>query len=109
MTSKRYQIVVYGLGFTGQLVATYLHEHYPALRWAVAGRNPAKVHATLQQLGLDNVDVIVADSADEPSLSAMVQQTQLVISLVSRSPARLLDCRPRLRHRSRGAHRSGLT
>ena len=52
------------IGFTGQLVAEYLSKSYPTgLRWAIVGRNEAKLKALHSNLKLnDNVQILVADS-----------------------------------------------
>src|SRR3954471_7339049 len=75
-------------GFTGALTAEYLAEHAPAgLRWALAGRNRAKletVRARLAKLdpALAELELVEADSADRGSLDAMVRRTKVVISTV---------------------------
>ena len=56
-------------GFTGALTAEYLAEHAPAgLRWALAGRNRAKLEAVRDRLGeldpaLADLELIEADSS----------------------------------------------
>ncbi|HBQ40600.1 MAG TPA: saccharopine dehydrogenase, partial [Halieaceae bacterium] len=56
MTSadREFDILLWGAtGFTGQLVAEYLATSYGAngtLRWALAGRNEAKLQAVQQSL-----------------------------------------------------------
>ena len=46
---REFDVVVWGAtGFTGRLVAEYLHGQYGTggdLRWAIGGRNPAKLSA----------------------------------------------------------------
>lgn len=98
--NKRFDVIVYGAtGFTGSLVARYLISepesapHNPsALKWAMAARNTAKLMHLKEQLKeklpevgpnvIDAIPTIVADSHDEDSLTKMVQQTQVVVSLV---------------------------
>jgi short subunit dehydrogenase-like uncharacterized protein len=74
---RRYDVILFGAsGFTGRQAATYLTQHAPAgLRWAVAGRDPRKLHA----LSLP-ADIVVADSAMAASIDAMVAQTRVVMS-----------------------------
>ena len=49
---RPYDIVVFGAtGFTGELTAEYLAQHGDnGLRWALAGRNPAKLEAVRARL-----------------------------------------------------------
>ncbi|WP_181612090.1 saccharopine dehydrogenase family protein [Nonomuraea soli] len=65
-----YDIVLFGAsGFTGRLTAEYLARHAgPDVRWALAGRDRAKLEA----LGLD-VPVIVADASDPAALAAQAR------------------------------------
>jgi short subunit dehydrogenase-like uncharacterized protein len=75
-------------GFTGALTAEYLAEHAPSgLRWALAGRNRAKLETVRDRLakiddGLADLELIEADSSDRASLDAMVARTKVVISTV---------------------------
>lgn len=84
MTQERtYDLIVFGAtGFTGGLVARYLHGRIgTTLRWALAGRDRAKLEAVRGQLD-PAVGVIEADSADPDSLHAMARQTKVVITTV---------------------------
>jgi short subunit dehydrogenase-like uncharacterized protein len=87
--SRDLDIVLLGAtGFTGALTAEYLAEHAPSgLRWALAGRNRGKLEAVRDRLAkldpaLAELELIEADSADRPSLDAMVARTKVVISTV---------------------------
>lgn len=92
MTSadREFDIILWGAtGFTGQLVAEYLATSYGAngtLRWALAGRNEAKLQAVQQSLmahtGGMAVPLVVADSDDEQSLRDMVARAAVVCSTV---------------------------
>jgi short subunit dehydrogenase-like uncharacterized protein len=87
MSSKKFDIVVYGAtGFTGQLVAEYLAAHYRGdkeLKWAMAGRSLDKLKSVRDAIGASaDTPLIVAVSADEASLKAMVDQAKVVISTV---------------------------
>jgi short subunit dehydrogenase-like uncharacterized protein len=77
--SKDYDIVVFGAtGFTGALTAQYLAAHAPAgLRWAVAGRNRAKLDA----LGLD-IPTVEADTGDPTSLQRLAESARVVVTTV---------------------------
>ncbi|KAF4325121.1 hypothetical protein JM18_000636 [Phytophthora kernoviae] len=99
--SKPFDVIVYGAtGFTGALVARYLAVESEsalgspsALKWAVAARSESKLLQIKEELKsklsgevapelIDAIPVVVADSNDEASLVAMVQQTRVVASLV---------------------------
>ncbi|MGB6230096.1 MAG: saccharopine dehydrogenase NADP-binding domain-containing protein [Litorimonas sp.] len=85
MTDRPYEIVVYGAsGYTGRLVAEYLHAQYgDGLSWAMAGRSEDKLRAVRGEMGLpDSVDLIVADSSDPESLRAMCEKTACVLTTV---------------------------
>ena len=88
-SAKPYDIVVYGAsGFTGKLCIEYLASvaAQDGTRWAIGGRNRAKLESALQQAGLKDVDILIADSNDGKSLTAMAKETKLVLSLVSAPP-----------------------
>jgi short subunit dehydrogenase-like uncharacterized protein len=75
-------------GFTGALTAEYLAEHAPSgLRWALAGRNRAKLESVRDRLAkvdpaLADLELVEADSGDRTSLDAIVRRTKVVISTV---------------------------
>ncbi len=84
-----HDIVVLGAtGFTGELTAAYLAEHAPSgLRWALAGRNQAKLEAVRIKLAqidpaLSDLPLIQADSSDAASLKALAESTRVVITTV---------------------------
>ncbi|MDI4236146.1 saccharopine dehydrogenase NADP-binding domain-containing protein [Bradyrhizobium sp. Arg237L] len=84
--SSKFDIVIYGAtGFTGQLVAEYLAQHYKgdSLTWAMAGRSKDKLAAVRDAIGAPaDTPLIVADSSEIASLRAMVGQAKSVISTV---------------------------
>jgi short subunit dehydrogenase-like uncharacterized protein len=87
MSSAKFDIVVYGAtGFTGQLVAEYLTQHYKSdktLKWAMAGRSLGKLKSVRDAIGAPgNIPLIVADASDAASLKAMAEQTMSVITTV---------------------------
>ncbi len=90
MSSPRpYDIVLFGAtGFTGALTAEYLARHAPAgCRWALAGRNRAKLEALRDRLAvldpaLAGLPVLVADSADRAALRDLASRTRVVVSTV---------------------------
>ena len=73
---REFELVVYGAsGFTGRLVAEYLARQYgtgSTLRWAIAGRNRAKLEEVRRGLGLESLPVVIADSGDVASLAELV-------------------------------------
>src|ERR1700742_3040954 len=86
-SSPKFDIIVYGAtGFTGQLVAEYLAQHYRGdhtLKWAMAGRSLEKLATVRDAIGAPaDTPLIVADAADSASLKAMVEQTRSVITTV---------------------------
>jgi len=84
---KQYDVVVWGAtGFTGKWVAKHLFDHYSNgdLKWAIAGRNADKLNDVRDFIGdsSSNIDGLIADSEDEPSLLELVQSTKVIISTV---------------------------
>jgi short subunit dehydrogenase-like uncharacterized protein len=74
MSDRELDIVLFGAtGFTGRLVGEYLARAPGRPRWAIAGRNRAKLEA----LGL-GVPVVVADAADGVALAALARRTKVV-------------------------------
>lgn len=81
--SREYDVVLLGAtGFTGALTAEYLARHAPdGLRWALAGRNRAKLEAVRERIGVD-VPLLHADSTDPASLAEVAAATRVVITTV---------------------------
>ena len=75
---RNYDLVLYGAsGFTGRQTVEYCKQHAPpGLRWAIAGRNRAKL-ASVNSAG---VDVLIADSQDEAALDVLAAGTRVVAS-----------------------------
>ncbi|HVV90182.1 MAG TPA: saccharopine dehydrogenase NADP-binding domain-containing protein [Solirubrobacterales bacterium] len=75
-------------GFTGGLTADYLAANAPAgLRWALVGRNRAKLEAVAARLAAANPeapapDLLVADAADPAALARVAESTRVVITTV---------------------------
>lgn len=79
---RTYDLVLFGAtGFTGGLIAEYLHTR-TTLRWALAGRDRAKLESRRASLGAAEIGIIEADSQDPDSLRAMARQAKVVISTV---------------------------
>ena len=75
-------------GFTGGLTAEHLARHAPAgLRWAVAGRDPARVDAVRDRLARlgpagAHVQAVVVDVDDDRSLRALAERTKVLATTV---------------------------
>ncbi|MEM9072028.1 MAG: saccharopine dehydrogenase NADP-binding domain-containing protein [Myxococcota bacterium] len=88
--SRRFDIVLWGAtGFTGKLVAEYFVEHYlnTDLKLALAGRSLSKLEALRTELArLDpaarDLTLLVGDSFDKDSLSAIAKDTEVVCTTV---------------------------
>ena len=86
MKSRKYDVVLWGAsGFTGKLVAEYLSRKYGVnkeLKWAIAGRNKAKLESLRASLDELEIPIIIADSKNRKSLDDMVSQTKVICSTV---------------------------
>ena len=84
--SRPFDLIVFGAtGFTGRLVAEYLHARYAGsdLRWAMAGRSAGKLAEVRDALGLPaDTPLLVADAADPQALAQLVAQTRVVLTTV---------------------------
>ncbi len=86
--TREFDLVVMGAtGFTGRLVAEHLlarHGTDGELRWALAGRNPAKLEEIRAGLGENaaGLPLITADSHDRASLDSLVQKTRVICTTV---------------------------
>lgn len=87
--ARDFDIVVFGAtGYTGGLTAEYLALNAPATaRWALAGRNAAKLEAVRAQLAAINpacakLALLAADATDPDSLKKVAQATRCVITTV---------------------------
>ncbi len=86
---REFDLVLYGAtGFVGRRAAEYLAEasSRKRLRWAIAGRDATKLEALRAELNLNKranstlPTVIVAESANERAVDAMVRATQVLIT-----------------------------
>ena len=84
-TGRQFDVVVYGAtSFVGQIVCRYLmrrHGADGALRWAIAGRDVAKLDRVAADTGAD-VPRLVADASDRDALDAITTSTRVVASTV---------------------------
>lgn len=84
---KPFDIVLWGAsGFVGALIAEYLCARYGdgEIKWAMAGRNRAKLEALKAKLGkaASRIPVIVAATGDPESLKTMVAKAKVVLTTV---------------------------
>ena len=82
-------VVLFGAtGFTGALTAEYLAAHAPeGLRWALAGRNPAKLAKVRDRIAaidpsLADLELLHADVEDAASLAEVARRARVVITTV---------------------------
>jgi len=88
-SQRQYDLVLFGAtGFTGGLTAEYLALHAPATtRWALAGRNRAKLEAVRARLAALNpacagLSLIEADVGDAEALRQLAQSAKVVLTTV---------------------------
>ncbi len=85
---RNYHVIVWGAsGFTGKLVTEYLFGKYGTdgeLRWAIGGRNQAKLQETCSELGIgpDDLPIIVADCFDADSMQQLARDTKVILTTV---------------------------
>lgn len=87
MSAQEFDVIVYGAtGFTGRLVAEYLLRTYGAdgeVRWALAGRDSAKLKAVALELGAPaSVPLITVDARDGAALDALAHRARVIITTV---------------------------
>jgi short subunit dehydrogenase-like uncharacterized protein len=89
VAERDHDIVLFGAtGFTGALTAEYLTRHAPATaRWALAGRNRAKLEKLRDRLAelnprAQDLPLLIADVTDAASLAAVAAATKVVITTV---------------------------
>lgn len=90
--NRTHDLVVWGAsGFTGRLTAEYLLGRYGVggeLRWAIGGRNRAKLEAVRKQIGegagVDSsaLPIVLGDGDDPESLRELAEQTRVVCTTV---------------------------
>jgi short subunit dehydrogenase-like uncharacterized protein len=87
--ADNFDIVLFGAtGFTGGLTARYLAEHVPeGCRWALAGRNKAKLESVRAELAADHpgcadLPLLHAEVEDPDSLRAVASAARVVATTV---------------------------
>jgi short subunit dehydrogenase-like uncharacterized protein len=82
MSDRPYDVILYGAsGFVGKQTVQYFARHPAAegVRWAIAGRNRQKLAAVRAEVGV-TVDILVADSQNQPAVDDIVSQTNVLLS-----------------------------
>ena len=80
---RSFDLVIYGAtGFTGALVAEYLHQTQSGLSWAIAGRSQSKLDLLKDRINAPDLETIVADSESADDMRRLVTSTRVVISTV---------------------------
>lgn len=89
MEKAQFDILIFGAtSFVGQILTTYMANHFGVdnadLKWAIAGRSEAKLNQVKNSLGDKGkgLQIVLADAADETSLTALCNQTRVIISTV---------------------------
>jgi short subunit dehydrogenase-like uncharacterized protein len=85
MSDRSYDIVVYGAtGFVGRLVAQYFAASPTAsrLRWAIGGRDKAKLEAVRNGAG-PGAHMLIADARDASAVKTLVGQSRIVLNTAS--------------------------
>lgn len=83
MRARDFDLVLFGAsGFTGRLVAEVLHAWRSgggALRWALAGRDPARLAAVRDALGAgEALPLLWADARDAAALARLAARTRAI-------------------------------
>ena len=82
-TPRDFDIVVYGAtGFTGALVAEYLHENQSELSWAIAGRSQTKLDDLKKTLNAPDLATLVADSSSTDDMRRLAASSRVIVSTV---------------------------
>lgn len=85
MRDQTFDIVVYGAtSFVGQIMTRYMHEQFGdgSIKWAIAGRSQSKLKKLSEDIGLSDIEMLVANASDEAALQVMCARTKVVISTV---------------------------
>jgi short subunit dehydrogenase-like uncharacterized protein len=90
--NREFDLIIWGAtGFTGKLTAEYLLKRYgttESLRWAIGGRNKAKLEKTraslAQETGIstERLPMLLADANDEGEMRTLAARTTVVCSTV---------------------------
>ena len=82
---RPFDLIVFGAtSFVGQILCRHLVERHGTtgtLKWAIAGRDAAKLDQVAQDTGAE-VPRIVADASDRKALMELADSTRVVVSTV---------------------------
>ena len=72
-------------GFTGRLVAKYIHKQKADIKWAIAGRSQSKLSALMTELvnmqsPRNLPDVLIADASDPKALADVCSEAKIVLN-----------------------------
>ena len=91
-TEREFDVIIWGAtGFTGKLTAEVLLERYGlsgSLRWAIAGRNAAKLEKTRESLAretgvaAESLSCLVANADDAADMQSLAARTKVICSTV---------------------------
>jgi short subunit dehydrogenase-like uncharacterized protein len=82
-SQRSYDVVLYGAtGFVGRQTVAHFAAHAGGVRWALAGRSPAKLEQVRAACGpgATGAGIIVADAADNKALETLAAQASVVLS-----------------------------
>lgn len=88
MKQKKFDLIVFGAtSFVGQILVQYLwkrHGQDGEVKWAIAGRDSAKLDVLKNRLGerARDLPVLLANASNETELQALCAQTRVVVSTV---------------------------
>merc|ERR1712188_89366 len=93
---REFDVVIFGAtGFTGKLVAEYFQAQYgndDNVKWAVAGRNEAKLNGVKKELGIsESVASIVADGMNKITKSCKMTKKKMGRSKVEQTREKKKD------------------
>eukprot|EP01028_Stygiella_incarcerata_P013148 TRINITY_DN81564_c0_g1_i1.p1 TRINITY_DN81564_c0_g1~~TRINITY_DN81564_c0_g1_i1.p1 ORF type:complete len:410 (+),score=107.68 TRINITY_DN81564_c0_g1_i1:142-1371(+) len=82
MESRRFDVIIYGAsGYTGKLVTEYFLKHVKDTKWAIAGRDKAKLERTAGDMAA-SIPIVIASTDDSDALMEMAKQTVVLINCV---------------------------
>jgi len=88
-SARPYDLALFGAtGFSGGLTAEYLSAHGPGqMRWALVGRNRAKLEAVMERLATGSPqapapELIEADAGDPEAMRKVAESTRVVVTTV---------------------------
>ena len=79
--TRNFQLIIFGAtGFTGQIATKYIDQHYPSLKWAIAGRNKDKLEDLANLCKNNKPDIVIGDSGNKAELCHIASITKVVLS-----------------------------